>query len=139
MIGKPSRTITTLVMVAMIVGKSLDLPNRPGTKLSNEGICEHETEKIPLEQLLVRERKIGRKHLKRRLISEGILQPICARCGIKEWMGQPIMLELHHINGINDDQRLENLSLLCPNCHSQTETYCGRNVRLKRARQKSQH
>ena len=41
------------------------------------------------------------------------------------------MLQLDHINGINTDHRLENLRLLCPNCHSQTPTYCGVNVKKK--------
>lgn len=48
----------------------------------------------------------------------------CARCGICEWLGERLVLHLDHINGINNDQRPENLRLLCPNCHSQTDTYC---------------
>ena len=47
-----------------------------------------------------------------------------------EWQGKPIPLELHHINGDNTDNRLENLQLLCPNCHAQTETYGGKNQKL---------
>lgn len=57
----------------------------------------------------------------------------CKTCGNKgEWFGKTMPLELHHINGINDDNRLENLCFLCPNCHSITETYCGRNIALKK-------
>jgi len=48
----------------------------------------------------------------------------CAICGITDWLGQSLSLHLDHINGINNDNRLENLRLLCPNCHSQTDTYC---------------
>jgi len=51
----------------------------------------------------------------------------CYICGINEWRGMPLVLRLDHINGVNDDYRLENLRLLCPNCDSQTDTYCGRN------------
>lgn len=47
------------------------------------------------------------------------------------WCGEPIVLHLDHKNGISDDHRLENLRWLCPNCHSMTETYCGRNKRGK--------
>ena len=66
--------------------------------------------------------------LKKRLVKEGILVYNCTSCGIgDEWNGNPIVLQLDHINGIHDDHRLENLRLLCPNCHSQTDTWCGRN------------
>ena len=65
--------------------------------------------------------------MKARLIKEGYIEYKCAICGIKDWLGQPLSLQLDHINGINDDHRLENLRLLCPNCHSQTDTYAGKN------------
>ena len=66
--------------------------------------------------------------LKRRLIREEILEYKCAICGINQWLGKEISLQLDHINGINNDHRVENLRFLCPNCHSQTNTYGGRNV-----------
>ena len=50
----------------------------------------------------------------------------CEICGIKEWLGNPIALEIHHRNGVNTDNRLENLIVLCPNCHSQTDNYRGK-------------
>lgn len=65
--------------------------------------------------------------LKSRLIKEGLLKYKCCKCGITEWQNEPISLQLDHINGINNDHRLENLRFLCPNCHSQTDTYAGRN------------
>lgn len=86
--------------------------------------------KKPIEELLV----IDRKHpyqsfkLKNRLLQEGIKTHQCESCGITEWMGKPAPLELDHINGINYDNRLENLRLLCPNCHAQTDTYRGKNT-----------
>jgi 5-methylcytosine-specific restriction endonuclease McrA len=50
----------------------------------------------------------------------------CAICAISDWCGKPLVLHLDHINGIHNDHRRENLRLLCPNCHSQTATYCNR-------------
>ncbi len=57
----------------------------------------------------------------------------CAVCGIAEWCGKPLSLHLDHVNGVNNDNRPENLRFLCPNCHSQTETYCNK-VRTPPAR-----
>ena len=65
--------------------------------------------------------------LKNRLVKEGYLEYKCANCGIKEWFGKPLSLQLDHINGIHDDHRIKNLRFLCPNCHSLTETYAGKN------------
>ena len=50
----------------------------------------------------------------------------CAGCGIAEWCGKPLALHLDHVNGVHNDNRHENLRFLCPNCHSQTDTYCNR-------------
>jgi hypothetical protein len=65
--------------------------------------------------------------LKIRLLEEGIKKNECEVCGISEWLGKPLVIQLDHINGIPSDHRLENLQMVCPNCHSQTETFCGRN------------
>jgi DNA-binding CsgD family transcriptional regulator/5-methylcytosine-specific restriction endonuclease McrA len=82
---------------------------------------------MPIEELLSRSR--ARKHLKGRLVKAGLLTERCAECGITRWREQPLSLELHHINGDGHDNRLENLTLLCPNCHSQTDSWGGRNSR----------
>ncbi|HET9392519.1 MAG TPA: HNH endonuclease signature motif containing protein [Candidatus Rubrimentiphilum sp.] len=79
----------------------------------------------PLEILL---RAGNRSAIKRRLLKEGILKNECSRCGISEWRGKPLSIQIDHINGINDDYRLENLRMLCPNCHSLTPTHGRRNV-----------
>jgi hypothetical protein len=71
-------------------------------------------------------RYTDRGRIKQRLIASG-LPSVCALCGnTGEWQGRPLTLQLDHINGVPDDNRRENLRLLCPNCHSQTETFTGR-------------
>lgn len=84
---------------------------------------------VPLEELLVAGRRRSRGHIKGRLIREGLKSDRCERCGLNEWLGRPLSLELHHINGDGEDNRLQNLQLLCGNCHSQTDNWGGRGVR----------
>lgn len=66
--------------------------------------------------------------LKKRLISNNLLEYVCAGCGnTGEWNGKKLVSQLEHKNGIHNDHRLSNLEFLCPNCHSQTNTYSGKN------------
>lgn len=81
-----------------------------------------------LSELLVQNSTIRTSRLRERLLGEGLRQHRCEACGRTSWAGRPIPLELDHINGINNDNRLENLRLLCPNCHALTDNYRGRNI-----------
>lgn len=83
--------------------------------------------KRPLHDYLSNKSPIPSHNLKKRLISEGVLQHKCSLCGITEWMGKPSPIELDHIDGNNKNNSLDNLRLLCPNCHAQTDTYRGKN------------
>lgn len=84
--------------------------------------------KTPLSEILVENSSYNRNHLKNRLIKEKLLINNCYECGLGGvWNGKPLSLQLDHINGKNNDNRITNLRLLCPNCHSQTETFGARN------------
>jgi hypothetical protein len=82
----------------------------------------------PLEKVLVAGRRIQSNRLKERLIREGLKRRRCELCERQDWNGRPIPLELDPVNGRRDDNRLENLRIVCPNCHAQTSTYRGRNI-----------
>jgi hypothetical protein len=84
----------------------------------------------PLSELLVEHSTYHRGHLKRRLLAEGIKRAECELCGQGEiWRGRQLALILDHINGVPDDNRLENLRIVCPNCAATFETHCGRKNR----------
>ena len=67
--------------------------------------------------------------LNRRLVAEGIKENRCEMCGINSWNGKQLQLELHHIDGNRNNHSLDNLMLLCPNCHSQTDNFRARNLK----------
>ena len=89
--------------------------------------------KIPLEDILVKDSTYNNNsNLKKQLFEKDLLENRCQLCGLEsEWKGKPIVLRLDHINGVNNDNRLENLRMLCPNCDSQTDTFAGRNIKKK--------
>ena len=82
---------------------------------------------MSLTDILVEDSKwIFNSTLKQRLINAKYKECKCECCGNIEWMSKPIPLEIHHINGIKQDLRIENLQLLCPNCHAFTDNYRGK-------------
>jgi Zn finger protein HypA/HybF involved in hydrogenase expression len=91
--------------------------------------------KTPLKDICVKNSTYSRGWLKERLFKELKWEHKCNYCSNKEWKHimtdkiEPIPLQLDHINGDNKDHRLENLRLLCPTCHANTDTYAGRNVK----------
>jgi hypothetical protein len=88
---------------------------------------------IPLSEVLTPHSNYSRATLKRRLLREGLKQPMCEICGQGEfWRGTKLALILDHINGVRDDNRLENLRMVCPNCAATLDTHCGRKNSLER-------
>ena len=90
----------------------------------------------PLEEILVEHSTFARNHLKERLYDAGLKRPTCELCGQGEmWRGQVMGMILDHVNGVSDDNRLENLRIVCPNCAATLETHCAKTRRLVRAEQ----
>lgn len=87
---------------------------------------------IPDEEFFVNGYGHQGKYIIKRLVDGGYKEYKCENCGISEWDGKPLRLQIHHINGEHNDNRLENLQLLCPNCHTQTDTYARNNVIKKK-------
>jgi hypothetical protein len=94
----------------------------------SKGLTRPSTRWMPLDQVLVAGYFAQSNRLRKRLLAAGLKEARCEVCGLTEWNGFPIPLELDHINGRRDDNRIENLRLVCPNCHAQTPTYRGKNV-----------
>ena len=92
-------------------------PNQGGKGIAN----------ISLEDVFNGKKYLRSYQLKNKLIAEGYKEAKCEECGLgEEWNDKILVLELDHINGNKRDNRLENLKILCPNCHSQTPTFRGR-------------
>jgi hypothetical protein len=82
------------------------------------------TNALPLSSILTEESNYNRCNLKTRLLKNNLLKDECYECGLPpEWNDKRLSLQLDHINGICNDNRLENLRILCPNCHAQTVTF----------------
>jgi hypothetical protein len=88
-------------------------------------------QKYTIDEILVENSQYkSNRSLKYKLVNLKLKEYKCVKCGnVGDWMGSGLTLQLEHINGKNNDNRLENLCFLCPNCHSQTKTYCGRNMK----------
>lgn len=111
------------------VRKRMDDLNIDASEFKGKSAAIEKTKQASLtSEMLLRENcKHNRNCLRRFIIKNKLLPYKCAICGALEWNGKTLSLELDHINGINNDNRLENLRFLCPNCHSQTTTYGSRN------------
>ena len=98
---------------------------------ASKGKKRHNTTEIPLDLILVENSTYSNTHfLKKKLIKKNLLINKCYICNLTTWLDKSIGLQLDHINGNRTDNRIENLRILCPNCHAQTDTYCGKNSKL---------
>ena len=99
----------------------------------NKQKCHQKGGKTKLEEILVENSTLTKGYiLKKKLLKAELKEDICEICGLgNKWNGKPITLQLDHINGNHSDNRITNLRILCPNCHSQTDTFCGGNKNTK--------
>lgn len=101
-------------------------PNQGSKNVSKEWMKQRS---IPLEEILEGlHPQYQTFKLKQKLLQSDLKNNVCEECGISEWNGKPLMCELDHVNGNSKDHRLENLKMLCPNCHSQTDTFRAKNI-----------
>lgn len=94
---------------------------------SGKGMSKPNSTAMSLLEYLENSKDIQSNKVRLKLLKEGYKEHKCECCGQKEWLGQPIPLELHHIDGNRNNNSLENFQLLCPNCHAFTDSYRGKN------------
>lgn len=100
------------------------LPNQGWSKGKNSAVNSSLFRKYTYDDYFSENSKVGRACVKARILNMNLIEYKCLICNIIEWNNKKLSLHLDHINGITNDNRLSNLRFLCPNCHSQTETYC---------------
>ena len=105
-------------------GRELSPESREKISIGLKKVYSESEKKKFLQHQKTKTKRIG---LKERLYRDGLKEKKCELCGITDWRGKEIAFHLHHINGNPKDNRLENLQIVCPNCHSQTENYCDKN------------
>lgn len=101
-----------------------NLPNDVKERMKSKVIMQRK-----IEEVFCNPSSIPNEDLKRYLMKLGLRENVCENCGISEWQGKQLNLELHHKDGNRNNNCIENLQLLCPNCHSLTKNFRGRNIK----------
>ena len=107
--------------------RNIDIPKY---NYFGEGLIEFIKKEKDNSEIFIENSDYSRSSLKKRIIRDYLIEYKCSGCGLDKWNNKYISLHLEHINGINNDNRIENLTLLCPNCHSQTDTFSGKKNKI---------
>lgn len=94
---------------------------------AGKGLSKDNGRYMSLMEYLENSEDIQTNKIRVKLLKEGYKEYRCEKCGLSEWLGQPIALEVHHKDGDRTNNTIENFQLLCPNCHAQTDSYRGKN------------
>lgn len=94
---------------------------------SGKGLNKNSGKYMPLVEYLQNSKDIQTNKVRLKLLKEGYKKAQCEKCGLSEWLGNPIPLEVHHIDGNSHHNEISNYQLLCPNCHALTNSYRGKN------------
>ena len=129
-------TSDSMAQAAAVLGLHFNTFKRKAQRLncynpnqSGKGISKNRPRTIETSEILLGNHpQYQTFKLKNRLLDEGYFQNKCSVCSIEEWNGKSLTMELDHINGSRTDHRLENLRMICPNCHAQTDTYRAKNI-----------
>ena len=95
--------------------------------IGRKGLTKDNGKYMTLVDYLANSKDIQTNKIRNKLLKENYKEYKCEKCGLSEWLGQPIALEVHHIDGNPNNNVIENFQLLCPNCHAQTDSYRGKN------------
>lgn len=126
--GGNSKTVKKIIQKL-----NLDISHFTGSNW-NKGLTSDKHPSIikkDISEILIENSGWSSSGIRIRLLKEGLKEYKCECCGLSEWQGNPIPLQLHHLNGVHTDNRFENLQLLCPNCHALTDNYSGRSSKRK--------
>lgn len=118
-LGIPRQGNNSTTLKRLLIENNIDYSHFTGRARS------YITNYVNAETYLENQSTITTSRLKYKLLKEGLIESKCDICGITDWLGKQLTFQLHHIDGNNKNNALDNLQLLCPNCHSQTENYCG--------------
>lgn len=123
---------TNITVIKRCQRLNIDISHLPYGQGDNRNQIGKNKKTYKIEEILVEKSTYNNgTRLKKRLIKEKDYEYKCYNCNLTEWMGKPIPIEVEHINGIHTDNRIENLTFLCCNCHALTNTYKGKNVKNK--------